>query len=411
MLKKILSAALLLAIPLAMTGAAKPRPAPQPPHALERVVMVMRHGIRPPTSAAPAPAGYTGETWPSWPVDYGLLTPRGAQGATLLGAADRALYQARGLFNRGCPASGSIVVKASGKSRTQKTAEAWQAGFAPSCTPVAIEHPGAKDPDPIFHGLDDQPASFDGQRAYAQALALAPKGGVALESRTYRPQLELLAKALGCAAPTCPVLTEPTRLVAMPHDRPELVGPLDEGSSISQSFLLEYLEGMPMQDVAWGRATRAEIERMLALHPLKFKYSNRPDYVARAAAAPLAREIVAALTRPGGARLTLLAGHDTNIADLGGFFRLHWAVPSYPADDVPPGSALGFELLKSAKGVRYVRAFYRAQTMDQLRELRPLTGTEAPYRQYLPILGCGNSIMPSACSLEAFRALVSQRAG
>ena len=76
--------------------------------------MVMRHGIRRPTSASPAPAGYTRETWPSWPVDYGLLTPRGAKGATLLGEADRAFYQRRGLFDGGCPSAGSIVLKASG---------------------------------------------------------------------------------------------------------------------------------------------------------------------------------------------------------------------------------------------------------------------------------------------------------
>lgn len=411
MFKRIIPAVLVLAVPLAVAGAAKPRPAVSPALQLERVVMLMRHGIRPPTSASPAPAGYTSETWPSWPVDYGLLTPRGAQGATLLGAADRSLYEAAGLFDGTCPAAGSIVVKASGKQRTQKTAEAWFAGFAPGCAAVAIEHPGPKDPDPIFHGLDDQPANFDGQRAYAEAQARAPNGGVAQESRTYRPQLELLAKALGCAAPACPVLTQPTKLVAMPHDRPELVGPLDEGSSISQSFLLEYLEGMPMKDVAWGRATRAEIETMLRLHPLKFKYSNRSDYVARAAAAPLAQEIVTALTRTDASKLTLLAGHDTNIADLGGFFQLHWSVPSYPADDVPPGSAVGFELLRDAKGLRYVRAFYRAQTMDQLRELRVLTGREAPYRQYLPIPGCGNSTGPAACSLDAFRRFVAQRAG
>lgn len=408
--KPILSAALLLfSAPFLLTGAAKPRPAAPPALQLERVVMVMRHGIRPPTSASPAPAGYTREAWPSWPVDYGLLTPRGAQGATLLGAADRALYQGRGLFGPGCPAPGTIVLKASGKPRAIDTAKAWQAGFAPGCSPSAVAHPGPKDPDPIFHGLDDQPASFDGTRAFAEARALAPRGGVASESRTYRPQLELLARALGCAAPACPVLTEPTKLVALAHDRPELIGPLDEGSSISQTFLLEYLEGLPMKDVAWGRATRAEIERMLALHPLKFKYSNRPDYVARNAAAPLAQEILAAVSQPGGAKLTLLAGHDTNIADVGGFFRLHWAVPSYPADDVPPGSAIGFELLKGAHGARFVRAFYRAQTMDQLRELRPLTGREASYRQYLSIPGCGNSPAATACSLPAFTALVAAR--
>lgn len=407
-MRKFLISALLCTMPLAVAVAAKPR-AVAATLQLERVVMVMRHGIRPPTSANPAPGGYTSDVWPSWPVDYGLLTPRGAQGATLLGAADRAFYQSAGLFGAGCPAAGSLVVKASGKQRTQKTAEAWIAGFAPGCPPVAVDHPAAKGPDPIFHGLDDHPASFDGQRAYAAALAMAPKGGIAAESRTYRPQLILLAKALGCAAPACPVLTAPTKLVAVANDRPELVGPLDEGSSISQSFLLEYLEGMPMKDVAWGRATRDDIEAMLKLHPLKFKYSNRPDYVARAATAPLAQEIVTALTRPGDTKLTLLAGHDTNIADVGGFFGLHWAVPSYPADDVPPGSALGFELLKNAQGKRYVRAFYRAQTMDQLRELRPLTGGDVPYRQYLPIPDCGPSDVPGTCTLDEFVALVARQ--
>lgn len=413
MIRKIAAFAAVLAAPLVLAAAPIPAdgpvPGPAPGLTLERVVMVMRHGIRPPTSATPAPPSYTTDIWPSWPVDYGLLTPRGAQGATLLGAADRALYQARGLFGPGCPAAGSVVLKASGKPRAQKTAEAWIAGFAPDCPAPAIDHPGSKDPDPIFHGLDDQPVSFDGQRAYAEAQALAPQGGVAQESRAYRRQLQLLAKALDCKAPACPVLTEPTRLIAQPHDRPELAGPLDEGSSISQTFLLEYLEGMPLKDVAWGRVTRAEIEQMLKLHPLKFKYSNRPDYVARTAAAPLANAIVAALTRADDAKLTLLAGHDTNIADLGGFFRLHWAVPSYPADDVPPGSALGFELLKSADGKRFVRAFYRGQTMDQLRELRPLTGAASAYRQYLPIPGCGQSAAANACPLATFTAIVEQR--
>jgi 4-phytase/acid phosphatase len=409
MIKKFAMAAAILALPLAAPVLSAKVRQPAPALRLDRVVMVMRHGIRPPTNANPAPRGYTSDTWPTWPVDYGLLTPRGAQGARLLGEADRAFYQARGLFGPGCPAPGSIVLKASGKQRSQKTAEAWIAGFAPGCAPLAVEHPGPKDADPIFHGLDDQPASFDGQRAYTEALARAPKGGIAIESRVFRPQLNLIAKALGCAAPACPVLNEPTKLVAMPHDRPELVGPLDEGSSISQTFLLEYLEGMPMKDVAWGRATRAEIERMLELHPLKFKYSNRPDYVARTAAAPLANEIVAALTRPEGARLTLLAGHDTNIADVGGFFKVHWAVPSYPADDIPPGSALGFELLKSAQGRRYVRAFYRAQTMDQLRELRPLNAREVLPRQYIPIPECGNSAKEDACPLETFVSLVRVR--
>jgi 4-phytase/acid phosphatase len=84
-------------------------------------------------------------------------------------------------------------------------------------------------------------------------------------------------------------------------------------------------------------------------------------------------------------------------------------VPSYPADDIPPGSALGMELLGDGHGKEYVRVFYRAQTMDQLREQRKLTGEEKPFRQYLPVPGCGDSEKADACPLDDFVALVGDR--
>jgi 4-phytase/acid phosphatase len=405
MKKGIIAVGLLASVAVIPTAAPAKRAA-APALRLERVVMLMRHGIRPPTSATPAPKGYTSDTWPSWSVDYGLLTERGAAGVKLLGAADRQYFDRAGLTKRGCP---SITLIASGKQRAIRTAESWATGFMPGCT-ASVTHPGDNDPDPIFHGFDDAPASFDGQRAYRESLAMAPKGGIDAETRNFRGELTIMARVLGCKLPACPIPTTPTTLTARDHDRPDMKGPLDSGSTISQTFLLEYLEGKQMKDVGWGRITPAEITRLLRFHPLKFKYSNRPAYIAVRAAAPLASEVVKALTDPSGTPVTLLAGHDTNIADMGGFFQLHWAVPSYPADDVPPGSAVGFELLKAANGTRYVRAFYRAQTMDQLRYQRVLTGAQGPFRQYLPIPGCGNAVTATACRLDSFKALVARRA-
>lgn len=394
---------------IALPAAAMARQPAAPALKLERVVMMMRHGIRPPTKASPVPAKYSAETWPAWSVDFGLLTERGAAGVRLLGEGDRAWLGARGLFKAGCPAPGAVALKASSKQRAIKTAENWAKGFMPGCT-IEVDHPEENGPDPIFHGLDDQPAAFDSDRAYREALAMAPKGGVAEEGRAYRADLALLARVLNCPMPSCALLSEQNHLVAVPHDRPELEGPVDVASTASQTFLLEYLEGMPMKDVGWGRVTRPEIEQLLRFHPLKFKYSNRPDYVARFAGAPIAKEIATALTEKDGAKLTLLAGHDTNVADLGGFLKVHWHVPSYPADDVPPGSAMGFELLRDGKGVGYVRAFYRAQTMDQLRDQQKLTGSTPAFRQYLAIPDCGNSVAPRACTLKAFTAMVERRA-
>jgi 4-phytase/acid phosphatase len=405
---KLTVTALLLAS-LALPAAAQTAPklrAAAPALRLERVVIMMRHGIRPPTKANPVPADVSKETGPSWPVDYGLLTDRGAAGVKLLGEADRAYYTSRGLLGRGCP---TVTLKASAKQRAIRTVESWAGGFM-SGHRKSVSHPVEDGPDPIFHGLDDEPASFDGQRAWREALATAPRGGIAAENRVWRADLQLLARVLDCPQATCPLLTRPSTLVAAPHDRPGLDGPVDIGSTASQTFLLEYLEGMPMQQVGWGRISRAQIEQLLAFHSLKFKYSNRPDYIARNAAAPLAREILGALTAREGSQMTLLGGHDTNIADLGGFFRVHWKVPSYPMDDVPPGSAIGFELLRDAAGHRYVRAFYRAQTMDQLRNQQKLTARNPAYRQYLAMPACGNSTAERACTLKAFTTMVTTRA-
>lgn len=402
---KLALSALLLATAIAPAVPAQDVPASD--FELERVVMLMRHGIRPPTSATPVSSSYANDRWPEWSVDFGLLTERGAAGAKLLGKSDRDYYSGRGLFGPDCPAAGSVRLEASAKPRTVLTAESWAHGFMPGC-PVNIAHPPEGGLDPVFHSLDAHPASFDGQRAYREALANDPQGGITAEEAAFHDDLALLANVLGCSRP-CPLLTERSTLVPEDHDRPHFEGPLAIASTASQTLLLEYLEGMPMKDVGWGRVTRAQIEQLLQFHPLKFKYSNRTDYVARYAAAPLAREIADALSAPGATRLTLLAGHDTNVADVGGFFRLHWRVPSYPEDDVPPGSALGFELLRARNGIQYVRAFYRSQTMDQLRNQQPLVGENRPFRTYLPIPDCGNSPAAQACTLERFLDLIDAR--
>ena len=393
--------AALLSAPI---GAASPAPM-----RLERVALLMRHGIRPPTSAQPLPKAWTSEAWPDWPVDYGLLTPRGAAGIRLLGAADRAFYRSQGLFGTGCPEAGAVTITASVKPRAFDTATAWRDAFAPGC-PLSVSHPHDGAPDAMFHPLDGHPTTFDGERAYREAVAAEPAGGLTAELGGFRGDFLTLARVLGCRTPSCPALAEPSGIRADPHGRPKLTGPADAASSAAETFLLEYLEGKSMSQVGWGRITRPEIEALLRFHPLEFRYSSRPPSVAAAAAGPLARAMAAALADPS-RRIALFAGHDTNIADLGGLLDLHWHVPSYPADDIPPGGALGFEVWRNAEGMEYIRAFFRAQTMDDLRDLRPFDSRHQPYRGYLPIPGCGNSPAATTCTLPRFLTLLQGVAG
>lgn len=387
---------------------------------LERVVLLMRHGIRPPTKDPAKEANYAAQPWPSWPVDYGLLTPRGAAGVRLLAAADRADYVRRGLLPaHGCLPAGSVVAASSAKPRAIQTGEAFVTTLLPGCE-IAVAHPQTEGPeDAMFHPLDSA-ADFDGASALKESLALAPEGGIAAVASANRARIVLLGQVLGCcstafcsangAGENCDLTALPSAIVGQPHERPDLTGPLGIGSTVSQTFLMEYLEGMPMSQVGWGRVSPDQIEDLLEFHPLKFRYENGPPTAARRAGGPLARKMLSALESDGDSpRLMLLFGHDTNIADVGSLLGFSWHVPSYPANDIPPGAALGFELLRDSAGKQYVRAFFRAQTMDQLRNQVTLDPSDPAYRQYLVIPGCVEGADP--CPLSSFEAVVQNRLG
>ncbi|MGD9597285.1 MAG: histidine-type phosphatase [Steroidobacteraceae bacterium] len=382
---------------------------------VERVVMLMRHGVRPPTKDPAIPPGYTPEKWPSWPVAAGELTPHGADGIRALARYDRTVFAGYGLLPAaGCPAAGAVSVTTSPRQRTVATGRAYAEALLPGCDLQIATVRGS--PDPVFHPIEAHAVPFDSHLAWLAAMARLPEGGLATEARRVGEELQLMQRVLGCCAPAlcaraglpagCTFDALPGKIEEDDGDRPELGGPFGVASTASQTFLLEYLEAMPMDDVAWGRLDRGRIERLLRFHPLKFAYENRPPYIAQRAAAPLMRRILEALLT--GAPVTVFAGHDTNIADVGGFLEMHWHASGYPADDVPPGGAIGFELLRAADGARFVRAFFRAQTMDQLRALAPLDAANAPSWTPLAIPGCTDD-SGTRCPLELFADLVQTR--
>ena len=370
---------------------------------LERVVMVMRHGVRPPTKPQVTPPRTNDQPWPKWTTDFGELTTHGYDAVRLLGEWDRANWAARGLLPAaGCPAVADVDVAASSKSRTQATARALLEGLAPGCH-IDVSFPADKHDDVVFHPLETGAMAIDADEAMRAVEAVMPPGGMAAEVKANAPLFELLNHALGCTpGAACDISTMPAGLVRNENDRPDVGDPFGIASTASQTFLLEYLEGMPMKDVAWGRLDRKQIATLLEFHPIKYRYEGRVPYVADRAASPLAARMLAAVEH--GPKLTLLVGHDTNIADLGGMLDLHWQVPGYPRDDPPPAGAIGFEVLADAAGEQFVRAFYRSQTMDQVRELQKLDEGNSPSYEYLSIPGCDQR-----CPIADFERIVGAK--
>jgi hypothetical protein len=81
-------------------------------------------------------------------------------------------------------------------------------------------------------------------------------------------------------------------------------------------------------------------------------------------------------------------------------------IPGYGLDDPPPGGALGLEVLRETRsGTNFVRAFYQAQTLEQLRSLTRLDSHQRPAMRLLaPPCAQGPHQL---CGLESFRALLS----
>lgn len=415
-LARALSWAFVLALAFAPSTSRAANPDAGEGLKLERVVMLMRHGIRPPTKATVTPPGIAAAPWPSWDVPYGHLTPHGAEAIRLLGRFDRESLAARGLLPReGCPKAGAVAVWSDTDQRTIATGDALLNGMFPGCG-LRNGHLAKGAKDPLFNPYKDGVAV---DAAAARQAILAHIGSLERLRQRNGPAFDRLQQVLGCcAAAVCEAAGLPAgcRMAELPGDiappepgdgRPDLTGVFDYAPSAAQTLMLEYAEGK--KQVGWGRVSATDLELIGTLHAMKGDLLQRPALLGAHGATRLARRMLDAIERTAGPKLTVLVGHDTNIGDLSGLLDFDFQVTGYAADTPPPGSAVGFELLSDRAGARYVRVVYRSQTLQQMRELSRLDTAHPAFRQVLAIPGCAMPDDPRRCSLDTFVRLVRSK--
>ncbi len=380
--------------------------------------MLMRHGIRSPLKAQVVPEGIAAKDWAAWDTPIGHLTAHGAKAIALIAKYDRAQFAQRGLVDaEKCPSPGTVNVWSNAEQRTIETGNAWHKAAFPNCA-LSNRHLPEGVTDPPFEPFDVK-TNIDAAEALNAAIDFT--GGLDQVRTTYRTEFTRLGEIMGCCSvkvceyaklpAQCSLADLPGDLTeGKPGDRPKVSWIFDYSSTAAQTLVLQYLEGMPLKDVGWGRAKPADLELVIGLHTMKANLYQRPFYIAQYGASLLARTMLKALQLPDGSPITMLVGHDSNINDLSGLLGFRFKVKSF-ANNVPvPGGALGFELLSDVNGQKYVRGFYRAQTMKQMRELEPLTESNPPHHQYLEIEGCIVGKDPTICTLEAFASLINSKA-
>lgn len=391
---------------------------------LDKVVIFSRHGVRPPTNQK-ALDPLSIDAWPSWPVPDGNLTPHGAAAATLMGQHFRSLYVGpQFIVPSPCPTTGDVFAWADKAERTRATANAILAGLFPNCGLVTGFN--AATADALFHPTEAGIAPLDAK--VAKEAVIAAMGGSQLSAKKhYAADFAHLATVLRGPTPqacskaglsaTCRLIDLPwrIRIATKEGNRLTLAGPLADASTVGEVIRLEYSGGMPSKLVGWGRVrTASDVKAVLSLHKAQYDLTLRVPYIAKRSASQILNQIAIALKQgtdlagasdqgPPPSKLLLIVGHDSNIATMQAALGVNWQLEDYPANDTPPGGAIVFERSRdTVTNEQSVRAYYTAQTMDQIRNLVPLVGESRPQRAALTLPGCSPSREGQTCGLADF---------
>ena len=420
-----LAAAVLLSALMAGLAPAGAQVPPIPPGwQTERVVMLARHSVLAPDETPEQLARFAASPWPAWPVAPGNLTPRGADLGHQMGQFYRIIYGGRGLIEESiCPAPGTVVLWVDLDNRAEYAALSTLGGLYMRCiTPILKHQADLSKPDPLFHPQPSPSCPMDA--ATNRAAILARIGGdCSSGQREYAPQLTLLQSTLcppgasGSGA-TCGLAAEAPAIVPNPKGGVAMKGPIAIGAMAGEIFLQESAEGMPANQVAWGRlgdgpAGDDKLRDVLKVHRLHLDLMEKTKPIAQQKGSNMLALITTALRNghkfPGAPNLAepvrfgMLIGHDTNILNVAGLLNLGWQIKGYQDNEVPPGSALAFELLREGRsGQRYVRMAFYAQTPEQLRNMTPLTLDNPPGMVAVDLPACSAYARDKACPLERF---------
>jgi 4-phytase/acid phosphatase len=435
---RVFAALLLAGATLAAAQAPPPQPppatAPVPPAAeaapaapivpddqLIRVVALFRHGVRAPLSdLSDTRPRHAQNDWPSladWGVqEWGDLTPRGATLARALGR-DYA-----GSYRTTWPTGFTAYLWADNESRTRATATGLMSGLVDGGVRATLNSL-AEGVDPLFHPFTARCGTPKPEPLRAITAIINGRSQSWIDS-TYAAPLRRLYGVLACPGrssqciPLASVTDNAASFCTQPSCGPSPIvwkGQFPYANTASETFLLEYANGMDPRQIGWGRMWQPppndtnELLMMLPLHEFYFDQTQRDSYVAQIEASNLVREIRQALNDervgcrrlPSGYQFAALVGHDTNIAGVASLLQLSWSfitapdgTRGVPDNDPLPAGALVFELRQRASG-QFVRVSYAAQG---LREMRTCIPPACPAFR-VPVRCDGYSVTAGSCDI------------
>ena len=407
-MKKPLLLTALAAATCAAAQTESPALAPEG-YTLEKVTILSRHGIRAPlVGYGSALAEATPHTWTPWKTEGGHLTPRGGELETRLAHYMDEWFDAVGLIKKdSCPTTDQLLVYANSLPRTIDTGKNFVKGAFPNCdiTVHNLEEVGKMDNtfNPIVRSPVDDAFVAKAEKSIDDMLG---EGGFAKLNERLAKNYQILETVLDydhsatCEKEKqCDLEKMPNSLTFAQNKEPGTKGPLRNGTGAADSFILQYYEGYPANEVAWGKIETPE--QWQAIVDLKNIYTDvlfTAPVLAKEAASPLLAFIQNSFADHGyqhplikdaqKAKVTLLVGHDSNVASL--LALLQTAPYQLPEqyEKTPISGKVLFEQWRDKDGKALLKIEYIYQTTPQLREDSELSLKNPPHHVVLKLEGC-----------------------
>ncbi|EEV6835595.1 bifunctional glucose-1-phosphatase/inositol phosphatase [Escherichia coli] len=361
---------------------------------LQQVLMMSRHNLRAPlANNGSVLEQSTPNKWPEWDVPGGQLTTKGGVLEVYMGHYMREWLAQQGMVKSGeCPPPDTVYAYANNLQRTVATAQFFITGAFPGCD-IPVHHQekmGTMDPtfNPV---ITDDSAAFS-----EQAVAAMEKELSKLQLTDSYQLLEKIVNYKDSPAckekQQCSLVDGKNTFSAKYQQEPGVSGPLKVGNSLVDAFTLQYYEGFPMDQVAWGEIKSDQQWKVLS--KLKNGYQDSlftsPE-VARNVAKPLVSYIDKALVtdRTSAPKITVLVGHDSNIASLLTALDFKPYQLHDQNERTPIGGKIVFQRWHDSKANRdLMKIEYVYQSAEQLRNADALTLQAPAQRVTLELSGC-----------------------
>lgn len=364
---------------------------------LEQVVVLSRHNIRSPLSAAGSTLDLaTTHVWFDWTSEPSELSLRGGALETMMGQYFREWLESEGLVEQNWqPSAGQVRFYANSKQRTIATAQYFSSGMLPVGNVHIETHEEYDTMDPVFTPQCTYVSDSYEAAALDQIAREFGEGSMRKVASGLKDSYQLISEVVDLegskgyqSGEISKLDTTDTGVELEEYAEPAMTGSLKLACQLSDALVLQYYEQPDDAAAAFGRQLTDEQWQLIS--QAKDTY-NQVLFTAPLVATNVAHPLLAEIGNELDDRrrvFTFLCGHDSNLASVAAALDVEdYILPQSVEQSAPIGAKLVFERWSDKAGERYARVRMVYQNTDQLRGLTLLTPENPPMSYELTLRG------------------------